>query len=333
MKVTLQDISRETGFSVSTVSRVLGGSKKISATTRNRIIETAKRLQYPLSRIRNAPTSDTTLNIALITDFHEGEFYASYFSGFARAAPILNIRLSLLSLNNPRVEIPSHLSHPTDRYYDGAVLFIPEFSRAEYQDILKRLPAGFPILSNAIIESPVVPTITFDGYGGGTLALHHFKERGYRTVGLVKGPANKAESSYRTMGFRDACHRSNGEIRLTWEFQGDYLYHSGVDAFRDWWTCPEKPQAVFVANDLMATGLLEAARVAGVRIPEDLAILGYDDLPMCRHSQPDISSIRTDFVALAQTTLRVLKERITDPDHPTGIQSLIPVSLAHRSST
>lgn len=333
MKVTLQDISRETGFSVSTVSRVLGGSKKISATTRNRIIETAKRLQYPMGRIRSSASGESTLNIALITDFHEGEFYASYFSGFARAAPTLNIRLSLLSLNNPRAEIPGHLSHSSDRYYDGAILFIPGFVRTDYQDVLKRLPNGFPILSNAIIESPVIPTITFDGYGGGTLALQHFKERGYSTVGLVKGPANKAESSYRTMGFRDACLRTHGEIRLTWEFQGDYLYHAGVDAFRDWVGCSERPRAVFVANDLMATGLLEAARVAGIRIPEDLAILGYDDLPMCRHSQPDISSIRTDFVALAQTTLRELKHRITDPDHPSGIQSLIPVSLVHRSST
>jgi len=333
MKVTLHDISRETGFSISTISRVLGGSKKISASTRTIVIEAAKRLQYPLGRIRNSDDADATLNIALVTDFHEGEFYASYFSGFARAAPQLNIRLSLLSLHNPRVETPSHLSHPTDRYYDGAILFIPAFTRVDYQDLLRRLPVGFPVLSNAIIESPVVPTITFDGYGGGTMAFQHFKDQGYARLGLIRGPADKAESSYRTMGFRDACLRTDGAIRIIWEYPGDYLYHSGVDAFQSWMRCDPRPEAVFVANDLMATGFLEAARVAGIRIPEELAILGYDDLPMCRHSQPAISSIRTDFEALAQTTLRVLKERITDPDHPTGIQSLIPVSLMHRQSS
>lgn len=333
MKVTLHDISRETGFSISTVSRVLGGSKKISEPTRAAILEAAHRLKYPVGRMRNAEFGNTPLNIALVTDFYEGEFYASYFSGFARTAPSLNIRLSLLSLNYPRKEIVSHLAAVSDRYYDGAILFIPELTRDDYHEVVNALPRRLPLVSNALIESPAIPTITFDGYGGGTLALEHFAERGYETVGLVKGPANKAETSFRNMGFRDACARTGGKVRLTWEFQGDFSYQAGVEAFQDWRRNPSRPRAVFVSNDLMATGLMEAARVVGVKVPDDLAILGYDDLPMCRHSQPEISSIKTDFAALARTTLLHLKERIVHPDHPLAVQSLVPVTLAARAST
>lgn len=335
MKPTLHDIAAETGFSVSTVSRVLSGSSKISEPARARIIAAAQRLNYPITRVRADDRAKAPLDVALVTDFHEGEFYASYFYGFAQIAPTLNIRLALYSLNHPRQEIDSRIQLLARQRYDGLVLFLPELTREDYGALTSGLPDRYPLISNAHIESPVVPTITFDGYGAGYVAVEHFIERGYRTVGLVKGPENKPETSFRNAGFRDACARYADQIGLVWEHQGDFGYRSGCDAFASWLRLPtaDRPRAVFLSNDLMANAFLETARISGIRIPQDVAILGYDDLPMSRHSHPDISSIRTDFSVLARTTLRTLKERILHPEVPVGIQSLIPVSLVKRSST
>jgi DNA-binding LacI/PurR family transcriptional regulator len=335
MKPTLHDIAAATGFSISTVSRVLSGSSKISDAARSAIITTAQRMHYPISRVRADDRAKAPLDVALVTDFHEGEFYASYFYGFALTAPAFNLRVALHSLNQPPEEIVSHLLLLTGQRYDGVILFLPELTHDDYGRMMAGLPDRYPILSNAHLESPVIPTITFDGYGAGYVAAEHFMDRGFRTVGLVKGPANKAETSFRNTGFRDACARHNDRLHLTWEFQGDFGYQSGMDAFAEWNRQPPaiRPRAVFLSNDLMANAFLEAARISGIRIPEDVAILGYDDLPMSRHSHPDISSIRTDFATLARTTLRTLRERILHPEHPVGIQSLIPVSLVARTST
>lgn len=333
MKVTLQDIANATGYSISTASRVLSGSTKISGTARTDIIAAAQRLKYPLSRIRAADKPQSDLNVALITDFHEGEFYCSYFYGFAKSAKSLNLRLSLLSLNNPREEIKEYIGQISDQYYHGAILFMPELTREDYKTLMDELPEQFPLISNALIESPVIPTITFDGYGAGHIAAEHFLKQGYTKVGIVKGPVNKAETRFRYMGFKDYCQSNHANITLTWEYLGDFSFQSGMDAFADWKMQANRPRAVFLSNDLMATGFMEAARVEHIRIPEDLAILGYDDLPMCRHSHPEISSIRTDFTALGLTTLRTLKSKILHPEHPVGVQSLIPVSLNARASS
>jgi DNA-binding LacI/PurR family transcriptional regulator len=333
MKVTLQDIANATGYSISTVSRVLSGSNKISGSARTDIIAAAQRLKYPLNRIRASDKIQTELNVALITDFHEGEFYASYFYGFAQSAKSLNLRLSLLSLNNPREEIKEYIGQVSDQYYDGAILFMPELTREDYETLMGDLPDQFPVISNALIESPVIPTITFDGYGGGHIAAEHFLRQGYKTLGIVKGPVHKAETRFRYMGYIDYCQANHSQVALTWEYLGDFSFQSGMDAFADWRKHPNRPRAVFLSNDLMATGFMEAARVENIRIPEDLAILGYDDLPMCVHSHPEISSIRTDFTALGLTTLRTLKSMILRPEQPVGVQSLIPASLNIRASS
>ncbi|MEN9838942.1 MAG: hypothetical protein RL177_421 [Bacteroidota bacterium] len=333
MKVTLQDIASATGYSISTVSRVLSGSNKISGTARTDIIAAAQRLKYPLNRIRASDKIQTELNVVIITDFHEGEFYASYFYGFAQSAKSLNLRLSLLSLNNPREEIKEYIGQVSDQYYDGAILFMPELTREDYETLMGDLPDQFPVISNALIESPVIPTVTFDGYGGGHIAAEHFHHRGYKTLGIVKGPLHKAETRFRYMGFKDYCQSNQTQLSLTWEYLGDFSFQSGVDAFADWKRSPNRPRAVFLSNDLMATGFMEAARIDNLRIPEDVAILGYDDLPMCVHSHPEISSIRTDFTALGLTTLRTLKSKILHPEQPVGVQSLIPASLNARASS
>ncbi len=333
MKVTLQDIANATGYSISTVSRVLSGSTKISGSARTDIIAAAQRLKYPLNRIRPSDKNQTKLNVALITDFHEGEFYSSYFHGFAQTAPSLNLRLSLISLINAKEEIKEYIGQESDQYYDGAILFVPALTREDYVTLMGYLPEQFPIISNALIESPVIPTITFDGYSGGHTAAEYFDRKKYKTAGNVIGPSNKAETRFRRMGFNDYCKKSGSNLTLTWEYQGDFSFQSGVDAFADWKRQTNPPRAIFLSNDLMASGFMEAARMEKVMVPEDVAVLSYDDLPMCRHSHPEISSIRTDFTELAFATLRTLKERILHPEHGVGVQSLIPIKLIVRGSS
>jgi DNA-binding LacI/PurR family transcriptional regulator len=332
MKVTLKNIAEATGYSLSTISRVLNGSDKYSDDTRVAVLDAAKKLNYSGIKLHPGQQPRPYMNIVLLTDFYEGEFYSSFFSGYVRAAASRNMRLSLVSLDNPKDMVKSYIGMSSDRYYDGAILFAPELNREDYLSILAELPDQFPIVSNALIETPVLTTITFDGYSGGHVAATHFQNQGYRRVGVVKGPQQKAESRFRYNGFVDYV-RHNPDMELVFEADGDFNFETGVDAFRKFDAAEVKPEAVFLSNDLMCHGFLESASHQGYKIPDDVALLGYDDLPMCIHSSPRISSVKTDFEKLAKASLQALETRHSNPDHQTGILSLIPVNLIARAST
>lgn len=332
MKVTLKDIARETGYSISTISRVLSNVGKISSKAREEILQAAQRLNYPTSRIAGYEIQKKHLNIALITDFHEGEFYASYYFGIDRAATDENVRLSLLNVVDPRKHIKKFMTDLlADKYYDCAIVFIPELMRRDYENLLEVIPDSFPVVSNALIENSIFSTITFDGYSGGHQAARLFYKYGYRKVGIVKGPARKAESRFRYNGFKDYID-AKSDMDLIWEYQGDFEFNSGVQSFHDMMQSGTKPDAVFICNDLMATAFVDTALANNMMVPDDIAVLGFDDLPMCRHNNPTISSVNTDFQQLGSATIQALKNRLAGNGQQHGILSLIPVSIIERES-
>lgn len=333
MKVTLKDIANDTGYSVSTVSRVLNGSNKISASTKNEILESAQKFDYQTPKVRNAQTSTRLLNVALIASgFHEGEFYTSFFNGLNQAAHDNNIRLFLTGIRDPKEETPKIIREITTNYYDGAILFLPEYKRRDYKVLEDLIPSNFPIISNALIENPVFATITFDSYSGGHLAAIHFEEKEHQQVGIIKGPFERAESRFRYNGFADYIHQHE-TMKLTWSHEGDFTFESGHDAFEAYQSLSEKPTAVFASNDDMCNGFMEAAISKNYRFPSDVAVIGYDDLPVSRHNRPTMSSIRTNYTKLGEATMKLLREKLSNPKQSDNMLSFVPVTVIERDSS
>ncbi len=333
MKTTLKDIAETTGYSISTVSRVLNGSGKISTQVQNEVLRCAERLKYPLSKINNSVNANSHKHIALlITGYHVGEFYASFFHGFNKAAIHNDVQLYLMSIEKPKKETKDIVRELSKQYYHGVILFAPEFNREDYEDLQKKLPPLFPIISNGLIENPVFSTITFDHYSGGHLAAAHFNQRNYSKVGVIKGPLYKTESRFRYNGFRDYVTQSNA-MELIWEFDGDFNYESGIKAFEDFKRLKEKPRAIFSSNDHMGKAFMDTARYDGYTFPDDIALVGFDDLPMCGEGHPTISSIKTDFEKLGSATISDLIDKMLNPAPQKGILSMVPVTLIQRESS
>lgn len=333
MKVTLKDIAEETGYSISTVSRVLNGSDKISKQTRREIYQTAKRLKYPIYHTINGDKIVDSLKIChVLTKFSEGEFYSSMFKGISRAAAKNNAQLSLMNLDKPFEDVLRILKELSSEKYEGIVLFAPEFKKKHYQILRDELPENFPIISNALIENPVVTSVTFDGYSGGFLAGEHFNKQGYKQCGILKGPFEEPESRYRFNGFRDYLYQ-NTKMEFCWEYQGDYSFESGQKAFEAFHKTENAPEAIFACNDDMAHGFLKEALANDYKVPDDFALIGYDDLPICRRYSPTISSIHTDYESLGMVTMEKMKEILANPNQREGVLSLIPVSVKHRESS
>lgn len=332
MKPRLQDIAQDTGYSISTVSRVLRGSEKISKKAQKKIFESAQRLNYPLNRLNNG-IQPGMVNVAMVaTSFHEGEFYASLLYGFNEAAEAMGIQFFMMSVERHRNRLNSILQDLSN-LFDGIILFAPDLTHEQYKEIQRKLPKNYPVVSNGLMERPVFVTVTFDSYSGGHLAAVKYEKKGYHKVGVIKGPWYKTEARFRYNGFSDYVQH-HAEMELLWEFEGDYLFDSGYEAFRAFHRLPEKPEAIFSSNDLMAHGFIEGAKETGYRIPEDVAIIGYDDLPYSRQMKPKLSTIKTDLTALGEATLKSLQDQMKNGGtQQRGMLSFIPVELVLREST
>ncbi len=332
MKVTLKDISDATGFSISTISRAVRGEGRISEDNRKKILASAHDLGYPLPTHGRAIPKDQPPYIALITQFREGEFYSSFALGFMQAAYNKKVTLSVFGVDENIYGVPSLIEHLRAFGFSGAVIFAPEMKEDDYSQILYSTPRDFPIISCSNIDSSVLDTVTFDAYQGATLVAKHFHNRGYKKLGIIEGPAEMPESRFRSNGFNDyATHVVEEE--MVWSFRGDYTLESGKEAFDAFHAAKIKPEAIFATNDAMAVGFMEAASKFGYQFPDDVAIAGYDNLPICENHYPKITSVDTDYRRLGENTLENLLSRIGKDDEHQGIVSMVPVSLKIRESS
>ncbi len=333
-KVTLKDIAEDSGLSISTVSRALTRTGKISKEKEIRIFESAQRLNYPISTIQTPIELKKTIKIALVTRHYTGEFFASLFEGFDKSAKNTKARISLISVSH-------HSDTPEDvaveinpSYYDAAIIFLPDYRADDYLAILKKIPPEFPVVSIAPIANPVMDTITFDNYRGGFLVAKHFEDMSFKNVGIIEGPTNKSEAMLRKNGFQDYV-RASDDMKLVWDFSGDYSLEKGKVAYLHYKKAVVKPDAIFCSNDGTTIGFLHAAIRDGLSIPEDVAVAGFDNLPTCDIYTPSITSVNTPYEMLGKKTIELILNRLQDnaSTNHSGYTSLVPVTLSIREST
>jgi len=334
IKATLHDIAEKTGLSVSTVSRILRGESKTSSENVALTIKTAQEINYPInSRLLNGKYSyKNKIRVALVTSFYPEEFYSSFFFGFNMAAEEANVNLSLHVFNPEHVSLSEFITELSYNSIESAILFLPTLQESDYQDLISNIPHDFNMVSVAPLFNPILDTVTFDSYRGGYIVGQHFYEKGYKDVGLVTGPINKNESLLRKNGFLDFVSQKP-EMNLAWQFEGDYSLKSGKSAFENYIDTSKKPEAIFFSNDYMCLGFLEQASKNGINVPEDVAIAGYDDIPICSFVHPAITSVHTDHEMLAKQAFNILGEKMEYLSPQTGILSVIPVTLSIRQSS
>lgn len=333
-KVTLKDIARDTGLSISTVSRALSQTGKISRENATKVFESANRLNYPLAAIHTPLEHRDKINIALVTRHFTGEFYSSLYAGFDLATKEKTASISLMSVTHSSVPVLKVLTDLKKNRYDAAILFLPELKSADYYELLERLPSDFPVVSIAPLANPVLDTVTFDHYRGGYLVARHFEERGFRKVGMILGPVHQSEAMLRKNGFLDYV-QSSEQMTLEWQCHGDFSFQSGRSAYDEYKSQSDRPEAIFCSNDSMALGFMHGALRDSVHVPGEVALAGFDDLPVTTLYTPTITSVHTPYELLGKKTLELIFNRLekrTD-EHHIGYTNLVPVSLNVREST
>lgn len=328
-RITYSDIANEAGVSKATVSRVLNDDPNVDDERRKRVIETVERMGYKRNRAASALASGKSGMIAIVIDddlsILSDPFYATVASGISRVLMRNDLQPLLLVAEMNSVDGPvAHYLQGGE--VDGAIFF--QLHESTLIRKLEKIGLPFVIVGTPHTNSDFL-YVDCDNFGGGLQAARHFFETGRKVIGTITGDIVATAGKQRLDGFMQG-YREHGKVaskKLV--AQGDYSLDSGRIAMRHLLADNPELDAVFAANDLMAVGAIAAAEEAGKSVPEDIAIIGFDDSLVAQTSRPTLSSIKQDVVNLGETAANLLIGKLKGE----AMESVIlPVELVARHS-
>jgi LacI family xylobiose transport system transcriptional regulator len=326
-RATLAGIAREAGVSAPTVSKVLNGRADVAPATRDRVEELLRRHGY---RRRRSSTSHAAL-LELV--FHEldGSWAIEVIRGAENVARTEGLSL-LLSETAGHLSLgQSWVDGVLARRPTGVILVLSGIDPVQQQR-LTGCDIPFVVVDPAGDPGDRVPAIGAANWQGGVSATRHLLELGHRRIGLIGGPAGMMCSRARIDGYRAALETAGVAFDPGLVRDGDFHHEAGYRAGLELLRLPDRPTAVFTGNDLQALGLYEAARELGLRIPQDLSVVGFDDLPIARWVGPPLTTVRQPLAEMAETAARLVLDLARG--RPTGTTRVdLATKLVRRSST
>ncbi|MGH8232686.1 MAG: LacI family DNA-binding transcriptional regulator [Rhodanobacteraceae bacterium] len=325
--MTIKDVAREAKVSVATVSRALNGSTSVTPGTRTRIERVAARLRYvPLGAARSLVTRRTHAVGALLPDLF-GEFFSELIRGIDLAARARGLHLLVSSTHGDSNETAAAL-HAMQGRVDGLLIMSPHvdagFLRKHLAD---SLPA---VLLDSAPRERRCAHVNIDNYGGACAMTEHLLARGYCDLAFIGGPETNHDARERRRGFEETVATRRG---VTVRFlQGDYSEDSGNRAGRELLSTRKRPEAVFAANDMMAIGCLSAFNEAGLRVPDEIALTGFDDIPISRYMHPPLTTVRVQIAQLGHAALERLVTQMQTQDTPEADVTTMACDVVVRAS-
>ena len=321
------DVARLAGVSHQTVSRVLNGLPNVRPATKERVEQAILQLRYSPSPAARALVTRRTRTIGLITpgvtDYGPVSI-ATHFTVAARAE-----RYSVDTVNTPdadQVTVRASVEALLRQRVDAIVLIVADISVLE---LVRGLDLGIPIVASASTPRRSPRLVSIDQYRGARTAVRHLAELGHERILHIAGPQRASDSAERIRGYRDelAARRLDvlDPIYGDWTAAGGHRLGTSLDI--------EPGTAIFASNDLTALGLFSALREKGLRVPDDVSIVGFDDIPEAGYLYPPLTTVRQDFAALGQMMMHKVLLELEDPGQGGTSDTPLPTQLVVRDST
>lgn len=330
----MADIARECGVTKMTVSRVLAGHSGVKQSTRERVLATASKLNYELNTLARSFNSRRSGNIGIATPF-DGLLGSSYFkdavNGFRRVLDDATISLSLFDTNSESFNNADKLGKLyRQRRVDGLLLLAVHTSD-RFLDTLGQLRIPVVVVGERV-DNPAICSVSCRDRVGIHQSCEHLYNLGHRRIAFIEGPVDFSTASRRKEGFLEFCREKQMEMPGTYFQQGNYNTRGGREAGRIVLRATPRPTAVIAANDAMAYGVIESARELGLRIPQDLSIVGFDNETAAADMFPPLTTVHQPVREMGEQSARILMDAILSDTLPSG-QKILDVSLIVREST
>lgn len=333
-RITIRDVAEAAGVSTQTVSRVANGHPDVAPDTREHVQAIIEKLGYQPSKIARSLIQGQSYTIGVVS-FGLGLYGPSLLlEGIQEAAVKQGYSLMLKILENAEAYDADKILRDILSYHvDGILWAVPEIgqNRDWIQQALHQI--SIPIVFLNVQPRPNLLTAVIDNKHGGYIATQHLIDQGRQHIGIITGPMEWWEARQRELGWREALAANGRSVDESYITNGDWMPSSGERSIRMLLEWHPEMDAVFVCNDQMALGAMKVAQQMGRQIPQDLAVIGYDDVPEAPYYSPALSTIRQDVAEMGCQGVGQLLALINNEDEAPASSVVLQPKLIIRESS
>jgi LacI family repressor for deo operon, udp, cdd, tsx, nupC, and nupG len=313
---TIRDVARVSGVSIASVSRALKAPETVRPETRRKVVEAAQSLDYRLNRMAIDFRTGRSHTIMVLVPNIANPFYSEFFKGIEEAARQQDYIILIGDTADDEFREAGYFGMLTSGRCDGLIAHIGRFP-TDFAEAIASGTARIPVVSCNPDAGVDVPTVRVDNYEAAQRAAEHLLSHGHRRFGQIVAFMQYRDSQTRRDGFVDAIVKAGAVWRPEMEAVGDLTIASGRAAVRTLMSVPERPTAIFAQNDEMALGAIHELGVMGLRVPEDVSVVGFDDIDFAGALTPTVTTLhvpRRKWGAAACQKLLALLEGREVPD-------------------
>ena len=335
---TVRDVAARAGVSASTVSRVLGGTYPVAEATRAKVLRAMRELDYVLNANARALGSVTNKTVAFVVDDVTGPFYAHIARGVEEQAAAEGMLCLLCTTHGDPQRVLAVVERMREQRADAVVVVGGAWDDKDYRDrmdhfghALDRVGSRLTLIGRPPL-SPGVPAtvVEYDNEGGAFAMTSHLLSAGHRTIAYLGRVPGLSTSSQRLDGFRRAHEMLDEPVDESLIVDGTYSRAFGYQGTRELVATGAKFTALFAATDMVAAGALQALRELGVRVPDDVAVAGYDDIPLAIDVYPTLTTVNIPHEELGRTAVRLALHR---EEFPESQHQVLGTHIVVRDST
>lgn len=327
---TIFDVARVAGVSYSTVSRVVNGHPHIRHSTRQRVQQAMADLGYVAHVSARTLASGRSQIVGLLAQELESSFFLSVIKGVDQQVSVAGYDFMLCTTHDRREKEAEYVARLSHGMVDGLLVILPR-GLPDYVEMLRE--AHFPfVLIDYDDEAPGCDVVNAANRPGALAAISHLVSLGHCRIGFITGTSNVGSTFQRLEGYKDALQAAGIPFAPELVVQGDFLEPRGFDATRELLSLADRPTAIFASSDAAAFGVLRAARDAGLRVPADLSVIGFDDIPEASYVDPALTTVLQPLREMGRTAVRRLMDMLAEPDSPPQ-RIVLATQLIVRGST
>lgn len=299
----MKDVARLAGVSTATVSRILRGHNIGSETTRLRVLDAVRKLNYePNLLARNLRKNQTSFIIAVLPDINN-PFFARIVRGMEDVAHASGYNVLLANTDNDPVRELTYIKMLQRRGADGIIFLTARVDSTHIVQLSATTPV---VLACEYLDGVPTPSVSIDNLSAAVTATQHLIGLGHRRIAMINGPPDIILSRDRFRGYQLALQQAGIGVDPELARDGTFYHDSGVHAMNSLLDLAQPPTAVFCANDEMAIGAINAVRSRGLRVPEDLAVVGFDDIAFASMYHPSLTTVAQPTYEIGETAMRLM---------------------------
>jgi LacI family transcriptional regulator len=330
--ITISDVAKKAGVSPKTVSRVLNEEPFVKDSTRERVLKVIRELGYRPNTLARSLRKQETRTIGLVVPNSANPFYADVGRGVEAIS--FDEGYNLILCNSDR-NIEKEIMYAdllAQKQVDG-IIFAGAWIGDQVDHIRDLQNLGMPIVVvDRNIKDCEIDSVAADNYQGGWLATNHLLELRHKKIGCIAGVPQYTLNAQRLVGYQDAIREAGLLLDENLIYRADFQYEGGYEGALKLLSLEDRPTAIFAANDLMAVGAIRAALDCGISVPDELSVIGFDDIQMGAFVNPALTTISPNNQRMGEIAMRMLLDRIRQKDKPFRSE-VLEVALVERQSS